>query len=43
MAAGASVQLLEFRTRYGEVVALHTVAFGRVRRPFAGPGLLPAF
>lgn len=43
MAAGASVQLLEFRTRYGGVVVLHTVAFGLVRRPFAGTGLLPAF
>jgi hypothetical protein len=43
MAAGASVQLLEFRTRYGGVVALHPVAFGLVRRPFAGTGLLLAF
>ncbi len=43
MAAGASVRLLELRTLYGGVVALDTVAFGLVRRPFAGTGLLLAF
>jgi hypothetical protein len=43
MAAGASVQLLELRKLYGGVVALDTVAFGLVRRPFAGPALLLAF
>lgn len=43
MAAGASVQLLELRKLYGEVVAINTVAFGLVRPPFAGTGLLLVF
>jgi hypothetical protein len=43
MAAGASGQLLGLRTLYGGVVALDPVTFGRVRRPFAGTALLPAF
>lgn len=43
MAAGASGQLLGLRTLYRGVVALDTVAFGLVRRPVAGTGLLLAF
>ncbi len=43
MAAGDSVQLLELRTLYGGVVAINTVAFGLVRWPFAGTGLLLGF